>query len=259
MSTINGVDLDALNDTIEAVTNQRDLGRVTFSVDGAWEGGFRLATATGSLVQAGQADDSRAGRFDMSSDEPVALLGSDTAASPGEYVLQALAGCYTVTLAANAAARGITLDGYRLHLEADFDLAGFLGVDKDQSPGAQQIRVDVELDAPNATREQLDELIKVVESRSPHPRHADAPDRGHHHAGLTGPYTRGARTDCTQKSSPSGAPFDQAVEALRAVVRTPRAPDHLPRALRPHRDRGRKVLRSTPSRICIFAMSATTL
>lgn len=167
MSTINGVDLDALNDTVEAVTNQRDLGRVTFSVDGAWEGGFRLAAATGSLVQAGRADDSRAGRFDMSSDEPVALLGSDTAASPGEYVLQALAGCYTVTLAANAAARGITLDGYRLHLEADFDLAGFLGVDKDQSPGAQQIRVEVELDAPNATREQLDELIKVVESRSP--------------------------------------------------------------------------------------------
>ena len=54
MSTINGVDLDALNDTIEAVTNQRDLGRVTFSVDGAWEGGFRLAAATGSLVQAGR-------------------------------------------------------------------------------------------------------------------------------------------------------------------------------------------------------------
>src|SRR5689334_13820840 len=95
--TINGVDLDALNDTIEAVTNQRDLARVTFSVDGAWEGGFRLAAATGSLVQAGQADGSRSGRFEMSSDEPLALLGSDTAASPAEYVLQALAGCYTVT------------------------------------------------------------------------------------------------------------------------------------------------------------------
>ncbi len=167
MSTINGVDLDALNDTIVAVTNQRDLGHVTFSVNGAWKGGFRLAAATGSFVQAGQTDVSRAGRFVMSSDEPTALVGSDTAASPAEYLLQALAGCYTVTLAANAAARGITLDGYRLHLEADFDLAGFLGVAKNQSPGAQHIRVDVELDAPNATREQLDELIKVVESRSP--------------------------------------------------------------------------------------------
>ena len=60
-----------------------------------------------------------------------------------------------------------TLDGYRLQLEANFDLAGFLGAAKDQSPVAQHIRVDVELDAPNATREQLDELIKVVESRSP--------------------------------------------------------------------------------------------
>jgi uncharacterized OsmC-like protein len=167
MSTINGVDLDALDDTIEAVTNQRGLGRVTFSVDGAWEGGFRLRAATGSLVQDGRADGARAGRFAMTSDEPTALLGSDTAASPAEHLLQALAGCYTVTLAANAAARGITLEGYRLSLEADFDLAGFLGIDEDQTPGAQQIRVKIDLDAPNATREQLDELVEVVESRSP--------------------------------------------------------------------------------------------
>ncbi|MGY4650642.1 OsmC family protein [Mycobacterium sp. URHB0021] len=69
--------------------------------------------------KAGRSDDSRAGRFDR------------------EYLLQALGGCYTVTLAANAAARGIALDGYRLHLEADFDFAGFLGVDKDRSPEAR--------------------------------------------------------------------------------------------------------------------------
>lgn len=163
----NGVDLAALKDTIEAVRQDRSLGEVTFSVDGSWAGGLRLEAATGSLVQAGVADQSRAGKFTMASDEPAALLGTDTAVSPAEHVLQGLAGCYTVTLAANAAARGIELEGYRLHLEADFDLAGFLGVAPEQDPGAQGIRVEIELDAPGSSREELEELVALVESRSP--------------------------------------------------------------------------------------------
>ena len=163
----NGVDVAALRDTIEAVRQDRALGEVTFSVDGTWAGGLRLEAATGSLVQAGKADETRAGKFTMSSDEPAALLGTDTAVSPAEHVLQGLAGCYTVTLAANAAARGIELEGYRLHLEADFDLAGFLGVAPEQDPGASAIRVQVELDAPGSTREELEELVALVESRSP--------------------------------------------------------------------------------------------
>jgi uncharacterized OsmC-like protein len=163
----NGVDVAALKDTIEAVRQDRSLGEVTFSVDGSWAGGLRLEAATGSLLQAGQADKTRAGKFTMASDEPAALLGTDTAVSPAEHVLQGLAGCYTVTLAANAAARGIELEGYRLHLEADFDLAGFLGVAPEQDPGAQGIRVDIELDAPGHTREELEDLVAVVESRSP--------------------------------------------------------------------------------------------
>ena len=164
---INGVDVDALKSTVEAVREQRSLGEVTFKVNGSWKGGFRLDSATGELVQAGKADSARAGKFRMESDEPKALLGSDTAVSPGEYVLQALAGCYTVTLAANAAARGIELAGYRLDLEADFDLSGFLGIDQEQDPGAVQVRVQVDLDAPGATRQELEDLVAIVESRSP--------------------------------------------------------------------------------------------
>ena len=164
---LNGVNLDALRDTIDAVTRQRSLGHVTFSVDGEWKGGFRLSAATGSLVQAGESDDSRSGKFKMDSDEPAALLGSDSAASPGEYLLQALAACYTVTLAANAAARGIELEGYRLQLETDFDLSGFLGIDPNVSPGSQGIRIKVDLDAPASSREDLEELVALVETRSP--------------------------------------------------------------------------------------------
>jgi uncharacterized OsmC-like protein len=166
-TAINGVDVVALKDTIEAVRNERALGEVTFAVDGSWDGGFRLKAETGTMIQGGVPDASRSGMFRMESDEPAALLGSDTATSPGEHLLQALAGCYTVTLAANAAARGIELDGYRLHLEADFDLSGFLGIDPATTPGAQGIRATLELEAASATREELEELVALVEARSP--------------------------------------------------------------------------------------------
>lgn len=166
-TTKNGVDLGALRDTIDAVAGNRSLGEVTFSVDGEWVDGFRVDSQTGALTQAGTPDEARRGRFTMSSDEPTALLGTDTAVSPAEYVLQALAGCYTVTLAANAASRGIELKSYRLHLEGDFDLASFLGVAPEEPPGASQIRVDVTLDAPGSSREELEELVTVVTQRSP--------------------------------------------------------------------------------------------
>lgn len=166
-NTMNGVDLNALQSTIDAVRENRSLGEVTFSVNGEWSGGFRVNAQTGALTQAGQPDAARAQKFSMSSDEPEALLGTDTAVSPAEYVLQALAGCYTVTLTANAAARGIALKSYNLELEGDFDLASFLGVAPEEAPGASQIRVNITLDAPEATRQELEDLVEVVTQRSP--------------------------------------------------------------------------------------------
>lgn len=82
-TVVNGVNTTALSDTIEAVRAKRELGEVTFKVNGEWRGGFQLESATGDLVQAGEADTRRAGKFRMSSDEPQALLGGDTAVSPG--------------------------------------------------------------------------------------------------------------------------------------------------------------------------------
>ncbi|MFJ6452676.1 OsmC family protein [Streptomyces hydrogenans] len=103
----------------------------------------------------------------MSSDEPAAFLGTDTAVSPAEYLLQALAGCYTVTLASLAAAQGIELKGFRVELEGDVDLRGFLGIDSTVRPGLQQVRVRLHVDAPGTPREQVEELVALVENRSP--------------------------------------------------------------------------------------------
>lgn len=167
MSLINDIDVQALRDTKAAVRANPALGQATFSVDGSWQGGCRLTAQTGALTAGGERDDKRVARYVMSSDEPVALLGSDTAVSPAEYLLQALAGCYTVTLAAHAAAQGIELKNFRLELEGDVDLRGFLGIDATVRPGLQQVRVRLHIEAPDTPREQLEELVALVENRSP--------------------------------------------------------------------------------------------
>lgn len=160
------VDLDAVQATLEAVTQNRDLGQVRFTMHSQSSGGLSACTQTGALVQAGEADETRRGKFTVHSDEPVALLGTDSAASPAEYVLHALAGCYMVTLASLAAARHIELQQIRLTLGFDIDLAGFLGIDRTVRKGAQGITVDVEIDSL-ASREDLENLIEALAQASP--------------------------------------------------------------------------------------------
>ena len=166
-AALNGVDREALSATIDAVKATPALAQVSFTLDSAWLAGCHQRSETGVLRQNGEVVATRQNRYVLESDEPAALLGTDNAASPGEYVLQALAGCYAVTFATNAAVRGIELSSLKLEMEVDFDLQGFLNLDDSVHPGAQQIRVNVHAESPNADREQLLALTDAVQKRSP--------------------------------------------------------------------------------------------
>jgi len=166
-TVLNGVDTDALSATIDAVRGNPALAAVTFAVDSEWVTGCHQRASTGPVLQNGQEVQDRTARYSFESDEPAALLGTDVAASPAEYLLQALAGCYAVTFAANAATRGITLSSLRFDLEADIDLQGFLNVNDSVRPGAQEIRVTVHAKSPDASAEQLQALTDAVQRRSP--------------------------------------------------------------------------------------------
>lgn len=160
-------DIEAINRTVEAVRRQPALGQVTFNLKSQSLGNLTLASETGPLTQAGQKDGARAGKFSLTSDEPVALLGTDMGVSPAEYALKALAGCYAVTLASMAASEGIELSKLALDLNFDINLNGFLGIDKNVRNGAQSIRVDITLDSPTASREQLESLVRDLPTHSP--------------------------------------------------------------------------------------------
>ncbi|MDY0885195.1 OsmC family protein [Dongia soli] len=161
------VDINAIRETQEAVRKQPELGKVTFKINGKATGGLAAVSQTGPLLQNGQADEARNGKSSLISDEPVALLGTDTGMNPAEHVLHALAGCYTVTLAAMAASKGIDLNELELDLSFDIDLNGFLGLDKSVRKGAQAIKVDVKMSSDAASRAQLEELIRELPNNSP--------------------------------------------------------------------------------------------
>jgi uncharacterized OsmC-like protein len=165
-STVNGVDLDQLAQTIQAIQGAPSIADFQFRAENAWLGGGHNRSKIAEFDGGGQKDVARATRFVMNADEPPVLLGSDQAPNPVEYVLHALAACLTTSLVYHAAARGVTIRSVRSKLEGDLDLHGFLGLDESIRNGYQQVRVvfRVEADAPEDV---IEELVEVAQRRSP--------------------------------------------------------------------------------------------
>jgi uncharacterized OsmC-like protein len=142
-SIVNGVDLDRLSATIDAVTANPTLARFQFRARNHWIDGGYSRTTIRDFYGVGHEDATRTEPFTVDTDEPAVLLGGNRAPNAGEYVLHALAACLTGTIAYHAAARGIALDGLETTIEGDLDLHGFLGLDSTVRPGYQQIRVTI--------------------------------------------------------------------------------------------------------------------
>src|SRR5690348_2698916 len=89
--------------------------------------------------------------------------GSGAAACSGDLLLGALAACAQITCQMVAAAMGIATDGIEVTVEGDLDLRGTLGISKEAPVGFETIRVHFDIDAPEATAEQLQALREKTE------------------------------------------------------------------------------------------------
>ena len=158
---VNGVDLDRLSATIDAVTADPALARFQFRGRNHWIDGGYSRTTIKDFYGAGQEDATRTEPFTVHSDEPPVLLGQNRAPNTVEYVLHALAACVSGTIVYHAAARGIALDGLETTIEGDLDLHGFLGLDSSVRPGYDQIQVTITA-AGDFDDNQLAELASLV-------------------------------------------------------------------------------------------------
>ena len=158
---VNGVDLDRLSGTIDAVTADPALARFQFRARNHWIDGGYSRTTIKDFYGAGQEDATRTQPFTVDSDEPPVLLGQNRAPNTGEYVLHALAACVSGTIVYHAAARGIALDGLETTIQGDLDVQGFLGLDSNVRPGYQQIQVGIKV-AGDLDDDQLAELRSLT-------------------------------------------------------------------------------------------------
>ena len=104
--------------------------------------------------------------FEFTNGEPPVLLGDNEGANPVEFLLHALAGCVTTTLVLHATARGIRIRELSTQLEGDLDLQGLLGLDDSVSPGYEQIRIKMNVEA-DCSDEELDDLLAYTQQHSP--------------------------------------------------------------------------------------------
>jgi uncharacterized OsmC-like protein len=143
-SITNGVNLDDLTSTIQAVKEEPAIAKFQFHISNRWLGGghneSKVNGFSGAMQQLEHAQE-----FTLEAGEHPVLLGSDEGANPVEYLLHALAGCVTTSMVYHAAAEGIEVEAVESTIEGDVDLRGFLGLDPTVRSGYQGIKMNMRI------------------------------------------------------------------------------------------------------------------
>jgi uncharacterized OsmC-like protein len=165
-TTINGIDVQTLGDTIEAIKGDPGLAQFTFKTQTEWESGTTSRAQVTSFTHAGQEVEHKQVHT-LVGCEPEVLVGKDKGPNAVELALAALGFCYAVGFVANAAAKGYELEQMSYEVEGDLDLRNFVGIEDGPRPGFTEIRVKGRAKARNASAQELQELCRYVQDTSP--------------------------------------------------------------------------------------------
>ena len=155
--SVNGVNLEILRGTVQAISNDPGLGVCKFRASNAWVSGNQNCSTVTGFYGARQ-EIPHKHRFQMHADEPPILAGGDEAPNPVEHLLHALASCVTTSMVAHAAVQGIHIEKLESSLEGDIDLNGFLGLDASVPKGFTDIRVNFKVQSAAENLEKLKRL-----------------------------------------------------------------------------------------------------
>jgi uncharacterized OsmC-like protein len=162
-SRVNGLDVNALGEVVEAIEKDAGQAKVSFDVTTRWQGQTRSETTVDGFTIAGE----RIKRsHKIVADEPKELLGSDGAPNPQELLMAAVNACMTVGYVAGAATKGITLRKLEIRTSGNLDLRGFLGLDDKVPLGYESIQYEVAISG-DGTSEQFEEIHETVMKTSP--------------------------------------------------------------------------------------------
>ena len=160
----NGVNVDQLFGTLDAVKAQPELGAFTFKARNTWINGPHNRSTIQTFYGAG-GDQERAAPFEIDAGEPAILVGHDEGPNPAEFLLHAIAACLTTSLVYVASARGVELRKVSSEVEGDMDVRGALGLSDEVRNGYREIRVTFDIEA-EATDEEIQTLLDRATARS---------------------------------------------------------------------------------------------
>jgi uncharacterized OsmC-like protein len=164
--TLNGLNMDQLFQTIDAVKEEPSLAHFEFRAKNQWINGGENRSTIQGFYGVGAEDESREKPFVFTNGEPPVLLGNNEGANPVEFLLHALAGCLTTTIVLHAAARGIRIQELSTELEGTIDMQGLLGLDDTVPVGYKQINLKLHIKADCSDAE-LDDLLSFAKDHSP--------------------------------------------------------------------------------------------
>lgn len=161
MTRINGIDVDAISETVDKIRHDPKKARFTLKTETEWIEGCLACTT----IKRGKYGDPGAKKFVIESDEPRSLQGRDTAPNAAEFVLHGLSSCLVVGVAIRAAVSGIKIEDLKIDLEADIDLRNFFGISKEVRPGFGGVRAKCRMKS-DASPEDIEALFREVVKRS---------------------------------------------------------------------------------------------
>jgi len=120
-------------------------------------------TAKGSETETPLACSVDIGRAVYQAEAHKGVGGTGGSACSGDLLMGALAACAQVTCQLVATAMGVPTKRIEVAVSGDMDLAGTLGISKEVPVGFEAVRVQFQIDAPEATTEQLRGLREKTE------------------------------------------------------------------------------------------------
>ena len=165
-NTCNGLNLEQMVQTVDALKNDPSLAQFQFRARNQWINGGENRSSIPGFYAVGSEDESRSEPFVFTNGEPPVLLGNNEGANPVEFLLHALAGCVTTTTVLHAAARGIQIHKLSTELVGNIDVQGLHALDDSVPVGYESISIRMEIEA-DASDEEIDDLLSFAREPSP--------------------------------------------------------------------------------------------
>jgi uncharacterized OsmC-like protein len=160
----NGVNVAALLDAREALTDAPEAAQFTWRASCTWKDGTHSHSTVEGYFGLGEEHKHKT-TFQFDADHPAVFASEDLGAAPVEYILVGLASCLTAGVAAIAQHREIQLRSVKATISGGMNIQGILGIDSDVRNGFDGIKVSYEIDA-DASKDDIEALVAQSQKRS---------------------------------------------------------------------------------------------